>query len=402
MRFIFSCFLLLVTSLPGMAPSQLSAQSLNLSSEAQISLITGTPGPELYAIFGHSALRVYDPVTRFDILYNWGIFNFNTPNFILKYAQGTLDYELSISDYTRLKAYYLRENRTIYEQVLNLTAEQKEALFALLKENYKEENRYYRYDFYYDNCSTRIRDGFKSSWGDDLKYDENYPPKRESFRNILNPYYTYPWVGFGLNLVYGPSTDQKVDDSTYMFLPVHLMEAMDHAQIKKEGRWEPLVAQKTTIVEAMVSPKKPGWFTPMLVFWSIFAIILGLSVYELRQVTWLKALDIIFFFFIGLAGLVVAFLWFLSNHVILDNNWNVLWLLPTHTLAAWLLIPRNPMSWLKTYFLISMGITILLVLDWFFLPQTLVAASLPLMLAVILRSWRVHIALKRKELAQAR
>ncbi|MBL7807773.1 MAG: DUF4105 domain-containing protein, partial [Saprospiraceae bacterium] len=156
-----------------------------LSDSAQISLMTVAPGEFVYSTFGHSAIRVKDPGTRFDRCYNYGTFDFEQPNFLLKFCQGKLLYNLDIESYRSFEYGNLQDRRTMQEQVLNINQEQKQRLFDLLQENYKEENRYYKYDFFYDNCATRIRDIVQETFFHQLQLDSSSLPPKATMRQLL-------------------------------------------------------------------------------------------------------------------------------------------------------------------------------------------------------------------------
>ena len=121
-------------------------------------MITCAPGNASYSIYGHTALRIVIRGTDFDMAYNWGIFDFSTPNFTYRFAKGKLDYMLGASPYERFLREYISEERPVWSQKLNLSDAEKERLFVLINENLREENRKYRYDFFFDNCATRVRD----------------------------------------------------------------------------------------------------------------------------------------------------------------------------------------------------------------------------------------------------
>ena len=170
-----------------------------LSERASISLLTGSPGTELYSTFGHSAIRVHDPSTGMDIVFNYGTFDFNTPNFYLKFAQGKLNYKLSIETFEQFRAGFIYENRSVVEQKFNLTQTQKNLLFALLEQNYLPENRFYKYDFFFDNCATRIRDLMITAFGEDFQYQypEEWKNSGLTFRNLIDMYLTnHHWSDF--------------------------------------------------------------------------------------------------------------------------------------------------------------------------------------------------------------
>ena len=145
------------------------AKNQNLSDRSVVSLLTCSPGTELYSIFGHCAIRIHDPVNEIDKIYNYGTFDFDSPNFYMEFIKGKLFYFLSVSNFTFFKTTYIRMNRSIYEQVVDLSMDQRQSLYQYLENNHLPENRYYLYDFFFDNCATRIRDAFvKSSTGFDI------------------------------------------------------------------------------------------------------------------------------------------------------------------------------------------------------------------------------------------
>ena len=129
----------------------------------RLSLLTCAPGEEIYSLFGHTAIRYEDPANGIDAVFNYGLFSFNTPNFILRFSLGETDYQLGATDYARFAAEYAFDGRSVWQQTLNLSKEEKAELIRLLQENYLPENRVYRYNFFYDNCATRPRDKIEES-----------------------------------------------------------------------------------------------------------------------------------------------------------------------------------------------------------------------------------------------
>lgn len=167
----------------------------------RISLLTCDPGDELYSAFGHNAVRVLDNDTGRDIVFNYGTFDFDTPNFYLKFARGKLDYMLSVSTYEQFILHYQYLQRSVREQVLDLSPEQTLRTVQFLQENYEPQNRFYRYDFFFDNCATRIRDMVEMVLGDQLKWGETEASSGKTFRNLIDEYvYPMPWADFGIDL----------------------------------------------------------------------------------------------------------------------------------------------------------------------------------------------------------
>lgn len=182
-----------------------------LSPETQVSLLTISPSGELYSTFGHSAIRISDPAQMIDQNYNYGTFNFNAPGFYMKFLRGYLNYQISsYNSYVEME-YWNRENRLITEQVLNLSLSQKQKLFDFLQNNLKPENREYRYKFFTDNCSTRLRDVLQIACGDSLIFDHRLNPD-STYRQWVDKYANknhLEWADFGMDLALGTGSDQK-------------------------------------------------------------------------------------------------------------------------------------------------------------------------------------------------
>ncbi|MDX2305696.1 MAG: DUF4105 domain-containing protein [Microscillaceae bacterium] len=362
------------------------AQSFGISDRAQVSLITGSPGADLYALFGHSAIRVYDPATGIDLLYNYGTFDFDTKHFYLKFAQRRLDYFLSISNYQQFVSFYAGHNRSVYEQVLYLNPEQTQALYAFLQNNYLPQNRNYLYDFFYDNCSSRIRDVFKQVFKEDIQFSQERDQDKKTFRNLIDPYQHDPWVQLGLYLLLGTPTDQVASAEDYMFLPDYLMEAFDKAKIRQGGQFIPLVSEKKTVFQAIVSKPKQGIFTPYWVFWLFFAFMAGLTYLEYRRNTRFRIVDFILFSVVGWVGILFGLMWIGTDHLQVAWNLNMLWALPTHAGFALFTWKKNPSLWMKRYCTVTSVILGLTLLAWYILPQQLHPALIPLMLVLLGRS----------------
>ena len=207
-----------------------------LSEQANISVLTCGPYDELYSAFGHSAFRIHDPVNNINVVCNYGTFDFNQPNFYLNFARGNNLYKLSIQDYQRFEDLYIYENRFIHEQVLNLTSEQKQKLFAYLQWNSKPENASYYYDYFYDNCSTKIRDVLVEALGKDVIFDESHITTDYTIRELTDFYLKkLPWGDLGIDIGLGLPMDKKAAPLEYMFLPDYVESAFDHASIVQNG-----------------------------------------------------------------------------------------------------------------------------------------------------------------------
>ena len=358
-----------------------------ISKEVQISLITGEPGKELYTSFGHSAVRVYDPITGIDLVYNYGTFDFDAPGFYSNFLKGRLNYSLSVYDFNRMAFAYRYFNQSLYEQVLNLSYNEEKAVYDFLNVNYQPENRYYPYDFFFDNCSSRIRDVFQNILGAKLVFNDDHIKKHKTFRQLLDEFlYVNPWGDFGIDLILGLPADDTVTSEEYMFLPYKLYDAFDNAVIDWNKEEIPFV-KATHVIHQSV--KMPGdrkiSITPRILFWSLFIIILGLSLILPEKKVILKILDIFLFLSVGLAGFIIAFLWFGTDHYATKDNLNLLWAFPTHLFLVYLIIRDFRSVWIRYYHLFWMFFLILFLGSWTLLPQQLNLANIPIILMLIVR-----------------
>jgi len=362
-------------------------ESYQLSPQAKISLITCSSGSDLYAIFGHSAVRVNDPVNGFDIVFNYGTFDFDEPNFYLKFAQGKLKYKLSIADFNRFVYSYTMENRSVYEQEMNFTQEQKQQYWDFLTNNYLPANRFYLYDFFFDNCATRIRDGVEATFPNQVRFNINEFDEDMSFRNLIDLYLgPQPWGDFGIDLALGARIDQEAKPYEYMFLPDYLAKGFANATITQNGQSKPLVRKMEPLFEREPIPFTHGFFTPTLVFWLFFAIVLALTIGDLIQRRRSRVFDMVFFFFTGLMGIILLLLWFATDHQATANNFNLLWAIPTHIVAAFFLRHNALPDWVSKYMLGTAAVAAILLVFWPWWPQMFHTAFLPITLALGLRA----------------
>ncbi len=363
-------------------PQQVFA--FELSAKAQISLITGSAGQELYAIFGHSAIRVYDPLFQIDVT-----FDFNTPNFLLKFAQGRLLYSLSRDNYTLFLEYYQAEGRSVQEQILDLALEDKQKLFKFLENNAKPANRDYKYDFFYDNCATRIRDVLQKVLGNRLTWRAETDTKRKTFKQLLEPYLKDAWVNYGIYLILGLRADNQATIQQEMFLPNFLSEAVSEAILTTDGKKAPLAKPKKQALQVMASQPAHGIFTPIVLMTLLGLGLGGLTFWEMKKGIRLRGVDFGLFFITGLAGCLFLTMWIATDHLATHMNLNMLWAFPPHAVLAFWLLRVQVGKVLGWYFSGFAIFQVLLVLDWFILPQVYHIAVLPLILVLAWRSYRI-------------
>jgi len=225
-----------------------NAQQISFSDSAVISLITCSPGEEVYSKFGHTAIRINDAKSGNDLVFNYGIFSFETENFYYKFIKGETDYQLGIYDTRYFLPEYAQRNSMVWEQILNLTQPEKKNLINLLLKNYEPQNRTYRYNFVFDNCSTRPRDKIIGALNGYIKFQPDTEFK--TYREWIGIYVgTDTWLKFGIDIVFGLDADQFADTSEGMFLPENLMNEFQTARvISSNGQIRNLVTQKNVLV----------------------------------------------------------------------------------------------------------------------------------------------------------
>ena len=340
-----------------------SAQTL--SPQSSISLLTVDSGnEELYTVFGHSVLRVQDPANGIDWVYNYGVFDFRTPNFYMKFTRGQLPYQLVAYDYFLQLEEWKTENRLVIEQKLNLTQKQKQTIFEFLQRNYLPENRAYYYKFFYDNCSTRIRDVVVNTLKDSLQLSKTLHAD-STYRQWIDKYSAErkPWGAFGMDLGLGLPSDEKTGAMGAMFLPKNMSDAFDAAKVLRDGKWQALVKEKHPVNAQFVQNQvveKP-LFTPKNIFLLLTVLVLLFTFWQYKNQKNGFLFDKVLFSIIGLAGWFLLILWFFTDHGVTAKNINILWALPLMFPLALFLGKKAP-NWLKINFLIYSFIVLLFII----------------------------------------
>jgi hypothetical protein len=372
-------FLLILLSFVGLTPAK--AQFW------EVSLLTADPGTELYSSFGHSAIRLREigPDGR-DLVFNFGTFDFDTPNFYGKFATGKLNYMLSVVPYDRFIIEYDYYKRGLREQVLDLNQEQKDFLLQHLDAQYAPERRFYKYDFFYNNCATKIRDAFDIAMGEQLVWSDSVAEEK-TFRNLIDEFVLpLPWADFGIDLALGAVIDRPATELEKQFLPTYMEQAFANATILENGVSRPLVKQSRVLLEYPKENAKQSLLNPSMVFWLLTLVFAALTLYGFKKGKLMKGLDVALFGSVGILGLVVAFLWFFTDHSATAWNWNILWAFPGHLVLVWGLVARPNATWISSYLLFVMGATVMTLLFWIFGMQSFSPALIPILLLLLLRA----------------
>ena len=362
--------------------------------QLRVSLITCFPGQEVFELYGHTAIRITDGQS--DMVYNFGLFSFNKPNFIYRFVKGETDYAVGSYPMIYFLPEYIERNSKVVEQILNLSNNQAKSLQARLDSLCLPENREYRYNYVLNNCATRPRDLIEETIG-----GINFPTPVDTtltFRDIMRRYSpNYPWYQFGIDLALGSGIDRIVTAREQMFAPVFLMEAF--ATAKTTGN-QPLVRQTIILFDGSESPTLPPtpWYlTPLFLSIAALIAIFFLTINDIRKLHTSRLVDSLWFLICGLTGILVWFLIFISEHEATSPNYLGIWLNPFclfPSIAIWI---KSCKKWLYFYHFINFALVLSLTILWWSLPQSANAAFFPLMLCTAARSVGYIITYKKCE-----
>jgi hypothetical protein len=351
-------------------------QVSKLTNSSEVSLLTvGRSDEEIYQNFGHTAIRIKDSILGWDLVYNYGTFSYDD-GFVWKFVKGKLLYYESIDNYPDFEQMYRDENRSINEQKLDLSQEQKQLLFERLTVNAREENKYYKYDFLFDNCSTRPRNILLS-----LFKTKNFKPDLDdnsSYRELIDRNVTNEWLDFGMDLLIGVPTDAKAKYGR-TFLPIELMQLCDSAIV--DGK--KLVKSNELILDTIPENQPKKWFSPTMFFWILFVVLLIIQVrtgfFSTNKIT-----QVVYFTILGLFGWLFIFMWFFTEHLTTKWNLNILWAMPLNIPIIYFMLKKEIPNWAHGYVKFYRILLIILVIGWYINPQTYHNAVMPLILICIL------------------
>lgn len=363
------------------------AQGYQLSEQAEISVITCGPYQgELYSAFGHSAIRVYDPANQTDLAFNWGVFDFDQPNFYLNFARGFLYYKLGVYSYPHFRDHYVSYNRYVHEQVLDLNSFQKQKLFDYLEWNARPENVNYRYDYFYNNCATKVRDVFVEVFKDSVTFDGSYVTTDYTIRDLTDIYLKHqPWGDLGIDICLGLPMDKRATPYEYMYLPDYIESGFDHATLNNK----PIIKNKIIAYQSMPEQIPSSILHPWVVFGLFLIVTAAISLYDWKRKKLSKWFDITLFSIVGWVGVLLLLLWIATDHQAAARNFNLLWAFPLHAIAAIVLIKKGSQPLLFKYFLGTAILLVATLVFWFFLPQQLNVFLLPVVVALLIRSWMI-------------
>lgn len=363
------------------------AQFGSLSPAAEISILTIGQGAELYDKFGHSAFRIKDSLSGVDVVFNYGVYDFETPNFYTKFAQGKLLYELNVTYYQPFYESYVAQNRWVKEQILNLNQEEKQAVSDFLWENVLPENRKYKYDFFYDNCATKIRDVVQEVLGESLEFTDDYIQEELTFRQLIQKnLQANTWGSLGIDIALGAVIDRKASPIEYQFLPEYVFEGASHALIHRGGGTEPLVKDTKVLFENKPMPPQNNFLTsPLFVLGLLGLMIIFITYRDFKQKTRSRYLDTTILLITGLIGVFLVLLWGATDHTATANNYNLLWAFPISIFMVLAITRKNSSPMVGRYIFLLILLLGLLTIHWFTGVQVFAIGLIPILIALAIR-----------------
>tara|TARA_R110002049_G_scaffold3795_5_gene27631 strand:+ start:107608 stop:108780 length:1173 start_codon:yes stop_codon:yes gene_type:complete len=361
------------------------AQQNILSSEAEISVLTIGPGTLLNDSFGHSGFRIKDKVKGTDIVFNYGVYDFEAENFYLKFAQGKLDYLIGANYYEDFYESYIAQNRSIQEQVLNLSSSEKQDLFDYLLNNMKPENRRYLYEFFYDNCATKIKDVLQEVTKNSIVFHEPDGFEQKTFRTLIHENLNRnSWGCFGIDLALGSVIDKKATPEQHMFLPKNIHAFFERATLGNSD--EKLVKKSNVLYEKIGTPQPTNFLTSPLMLFGIVGFLMLFITYndfkKNKQTVWLDATLLTI---TGIIGIVVLLLWFATDHTGTHQNYNLLWACALNILVIGQLFKEKASAWFIKYLKFLVILLCLLTLHWMIGVQVFGIGLIPFLIALFIR-----------------
>ncbi len=357
-------------------PANLAARSL--SGQAKITILTCGPAGPMYATFGHTALWVSDPENHIDEVYNFGTFDSGISNFYVKFLGGRLQYALSVTNFNSFLREYKNEGRWVKGQDLLFSSENLNILYNSLQHAYQPENRVYRYDFFRDNCSTKIMNMILLCSDNESARDSLDTQANLSYRKALKHYLKYrPWLQFGINLLLGPFSDREISRKQSCFMPDYLMQEAESTGL----------ASPPEVLLDGITFERPGndITSPIMILWVLLFILVA-------QVFWLNTsrkvsdgIDLILFTIAALPGVLFVIFWVWSDHISLHFNFNILWANPLLLVLLWT-IPIKKTKFNKIFLMLYALLLFYFLISFNRLPQKIPLEAMPIVSILVLKA----------------
>ena len=349
----------------------------------KISVLTIGEGTELVDAFGHTAIRVKDLELKNDLVFNFGVYDFNSPNFYSNFVEGRPEYKLGIQNYDNAIQNYIRQKRYIVEHKLNLDQNSTKIIIDFLIE--KSNDPYYIYDYFRDNCTTRIADIVIDKTDNKFKDDKLESKANLSYRDLIHAKINEnSWAAVGIDLCLGAIIDKKINTRETFFLPENFMNYLNiygSDIIKKNIIYSP---------ESEIRYRE-NFPPPLLINFILSLIIVAFTIFNYKSNKWNKSLDTLIFLITGSIGILIIYLWFFSNHFAGAQNFNFLWAFPLNFALLFAIYKNKIPNWSVGYIKLLIILIILLFLHWITGVQKYNLTLLPIFVALLIRySFLVH------------
>ena len=359
------------------------ANELENKNRYKISILSIGEGPSLVDAFGHTAIRVKDAQLKNDIVFNFGVYDFNSPNFYSNFVKGRPEYKLALQNYSNLIQNYIRQKRYIVEHQLNLDQNSTKIIIDLLVE--KLNDPYYIYDYFRDNCTTRAADIVIDKTNNKFKDDKLESEAILTYRDLIHRKINEnSWAALGIDLCLGAIIDKKINTRETFFLPENLMNYLDLYEgdiIKRNIIYSP---------ESEISYRE-NLPSPLLINLILSLIIVAITIFNFKSNKWNKSLDSLIFLISGSIGILIIYLWFFSNHFAGAQNFNFLWAFPLNFALIFAIYKNKIPNWSIGYIKLLIILIILLFLHWTTGVQKYNLTLLPIFVALLIRySFLVH------------
>ncbi len=360
------------------------AQKLTTFSE--ISIVTAGPGKELYEKFGHSAIRIKDPSLNLDVIYNYGIFDFDKPNFLLNFAQGKMYYLLAKYDFVYFFNSYMKDKRWLKQQVLNLTLQEKQDYYSYLENNALKQNATYLYDPFFNNCASKLKDISLEVLKENLILESNTIENNKTLRHLMNNEITWnTWGNFGINLIAGTILDKERNQVAYTYLPDYLYKTSKSAKIKRNGKTVNFVKREDILLNYKEVHNNNFIVSPIFIFSILLITVLLITFKDIKNNKRSKFLDFLIFLITGLIGLALSYLWLFSSHTTAPNNFNILWAFLPNIIIAFLLLRKSVKHWVRNYLKVIIVLLNIVLLLWIFDIQSFPITLIPILILLNIR-----------------
>ena len=350
-----------------------------------ISILTVSPGKDLVDAFGHSGIRVVDNESNYDVVFNFGIYDFQAPDFYSNFVKGRPIYSLGINNYNRFFNDYKNQKRGILEHKIQISKNKKDALIRLLFENSRQENKFYVYEYFNDNCSTKVADLFIENFNDEIYNSEiNLSSKsNDSYRSLI--YKMIPknsWGSLGIDICLGSIIDQDISYRQTFFLPSKFGSFLDTIESVS-----PEIIESKLLLKSQDVFKESSFnlTSPLFVILFISILIILVSFRDYRNNKQTKILDILLISITTTIGLLISYLWFYSDHSAASQNYNILWASPLNIILFIDLFTRKKRKWILGYLKFIFLMLLLMMSHWILSVQTFNITLFSFIFALLIR-----------------